>query len=226
MCLPEVVELFLEHGDHLRVARAAGPPAGENTVPGDRLLEVPALGLGIELAWEGVVELPYVLTVARLLVRGDLDADLLAIWHDRGEPPLAELVVGQPLEPVLELQGVHLLGVRQTEPLDAQREHPVDRALQLVLRGTTRGAEALHPGAAVAKVKVLLEHHLVQAALPWAVRALVVDGAQKAEAGLVVEAVGDDELGPGVERDVEGVGVAEGLRVAAEDQLRLVLAPG
>src|SRR5437879_9653161 len=156
MCLPEVVELFLEHGDHLRVARAAGPPAGENTVPGDRLLEVPALGLGIELAWEGVVELPYVLTVARLLVRGDLDADLLAIWHDRGEPPLAELVVGQPLEPVLELQGVHLLGVRQTEPLDAQREHPVHRAMKLILSGAPLGAGYCHPGTAVAEANVLV----------------------------------------------------------------------
>src|SRR5437588_12520116 len=119
MCLPEVVELFLEHGDHLRVARAAGAPAGENTVPADRLLEVPALGLGVELAWEGVVELPHVLAVACLFVGGDLDAYLLAVGHYGGEPPLAELVVGQSLEPVLELQGMHLLAVWKTEPLDA-----------------------------------------------------------------------------------------------------------
>src|SRR5207247_6784185 len=85
-------------------------------------------------------------------------------------------------------------------------------------------AYALHPGAAVAEVEVLLEHDFVEAALPGAVRALVVDVAEEAEAGLVVEAVGDHELGPALERDVEGVGVAEALGVAAEDELLLVLA--
>src|SRR5205823_4669352 len=116
--LAEVVELLLEHGDHLGVARAAGSPAKEDVVPRDRPLEVPALVLGVELAGEGVVELPHVLAVARVLVRGDPDADLLAVGHDLGEPPLAQLVVGQSLEPVVELQRVHLLLVGEAEPLD------------------------------------------------------------------------------------------------------------
>ena len=60
-----------------------------------RLLEIPALRLGVELAREGIVELPHVLAVAHLLVRRDLDADLLAVGHDRREPPLAQLVVGR-----------------------------------------------------------------------------------------------------------------------------------
>ena len=51
-----------------------------------------------------------------------------------------------------------------------------------------------------------------------------MDIAEQAEAGLVVEAVRDHELGPGVQGHVEGVGVAKALRVAAEDQLFLVLA--
>ncbi len=73
-------------------------------------------------------------------------------------------------------------------------------------------------------MEVLLGHHLVQASFPGPVRAFVVDVAEEAEAGLVVHAVGDDELGPAVEWDVEGVGVTEALGIAAEDQLLLVLA--
>ena len=48
--------------------------------------------------------------------------------------------------------------------------------------------------------------------------------AQQAEARLVVHAVGDHELGPAVERDVEGIRIAKALRIAAEDELLLVLA--
>src|SRR5438067_585865 len=116
------------------------------------------------------------------------------------------------------------LVARLAEGAELLREHPVDGALQFVLGRAADRADPLHPGAAVAEVEVLLEHHLVEAALPGTVGAFVVDVAEEAEAGLVVEAVGDHELGPALERDVEGVGVAEALGVAAEDELLLVLA--
>ena len=51
-----------------------------------------------------------------------------------------------------------------------------------------------------------------------------MDVSEQAEAGLVVEEVGSDQLGPALQGDVEGVGVAEGLGVTREDQLLLVLA--
>ena len=51
-----------------------------------------------------------------------------------------------------------------------------------------------------------------------------MDVTEEAETGLVVETVGHNELRPAVEGDVEGVGIAEALRVAAEDELLLVLA--
>src|SRR5256886_6678610 len=119
---------------------------------------------------------------------------------------------------------MHLLRVRQAEPLDDEREHPVDRALQLVFGRAARRADALNQGATVPEVEVLLQHHLVESALPRPVGALVMDIAEEAEARLVIEAVGDDELGPAVERNVERVGVAEAFGVAAEDELLLVLA--
>src|SRR5438445_1321961 len=222
--ISEVVELFLEHHDHLGIPWTARAPAGQHVVPGDGLLEVPALRLRIELARERVIELPHVVAIAGCLMSGDRDADLLAVRHDCREPPLAQLVVGEALEPVFELGRMHLLVVGEPKPLHAQREHPVDRALQLVLRRATRSADPLHPGAAVAEVEVFLEHHLVQTPLPRAVRALVVDVAEEAEAGLVVEAVRDHELGPAVEGHVERVRIAEALRIAAEDELLLVLA--
>src|SRR5207245_10289879 len=105
----------------------------------------------------------------------------------------------------------------EAEPFDAQREHPVDGALQLILGRTASGADPLHPGPSVAEMEVLLGHHLIQAPLPRAVRALFVDVAKQAEAGLVIHAVGNYEHGPGVERDIERVRIAEALGVAAED---------
>src|SRR5262245_15844701 len=90
----EAVELLLQRGHHLGVAGPAGPPAAHDVVPGAGLVEVPAPGLGVEGAGEGIVERP----PAALGVGGDADADLLAVGHHQGEPPLAELVVGLALE--------------------------------------------------------------------------------------------------------------------------------
>src|SRR3989442_5435028 len=153
MGLAEVVKLFLEHRDHLRVARATCAPAGEDAVPRDGLLEVPAFGLRVELTREGIVELPDLLAVAGLLVRWDVDADLFAIGDDGREPPLSQLVVGQSFEAVLELRRVHFLVVGESKPLYAKREHPVDGALQLFFRAAPRGAGPLHPVAAVSPVE-------------------------------------------------------------------------
>src|SRR5215471_1663800 len=169
--LAEAVELLLERGDHLGVARSAAAPALDDVVPRAGVAEVPALGLGIEGAREGVVEHVRV----ALAVRGHAEADVLAVGDDQREPPLPELVVGLALEPVVELRGVRLDAVGQAEPLDGQREHPVDRPLELVLRGAAGLRHPLGPGAAVAEVEVLLQHHLVEAALPGAVGALLVD---------------------------------------------------
>src|SRR5476651_647372 len=103
MRLAELVELLLEHRDHLGVARPSRPPADQHVIPRARLLEVPPLRLGVEHAWEGIVELPDVLAIAHLFVRRDLDSDLLAERYNRRQPPLAQLVVRQPLQAVLEL---------------------------------------------------------------------------------------------------------------------------
>src|SRR2546430_11965940 len=68
MRLAELVELLLEHRDHLRVARASVAPPHQHVVPGDRLLEIPPLRLGVELAGRGIVQLPNVLAVPCLFV--------------------------------------------------------------------------------------------------------------------------------------------------------------
>src|SRR5689334_16932476 len=70
MRLAEGVELLLEHGHHLGVARATCAPPREHVVPGAGIVEVPPPRLGVEGAGEGVVE--HVLLA--LLVSGDLDA--------------------------------------------------------------------------------------------------------------------------------------------------------
>src|SRR2546422_454292 len=54
--LPEAVELLLERGDHLGVARSASAPAPDDVVPGAGVVEVPALGLGVEGAGKGEVQ--------------------------------------------------------------------------------------------------------------------------------------------------------------------------
>src|SRR2546429_9676308 len=54
--LAVAVELLLERGHHLRVAWAAAAPALDDVVPRAGVVEVPALGLGIERAGERVVE--------------------------------------------------------------------------------------------------------------------------------------------------------------------------
>src|SRR2546429_7629598 len=84
---PEAVELLLERGHHLRVARSAGAPALEHVVPAAGVVEVPAPGLAVEDARERVVEHPLVGGA----VRGDPDPDLLAVRHHQGQPPLPEL---------------------------------------------------------------------------------------------------------------------------------------
>src|SRR5260370_16453123 len=95
VCLAELVELLLEHRDHLGVARATRPPADQHVVPGARLLEVPPLRLGVELAREWIVELPYVLALAHLFVRGHLDPYLLPVRPHRRNPPLSPLLLLQ-----------------------------------------------------------------------------------------------------------------------------------
>src|ERR1700730_8939971 len=68
MTAAEVVELLLELPDHLGVARAASPPTLEHVVPGAGIAEVPAPGLGVEGAWERIVELPHLPFVTGPLV--------------------------------------------------------------------------------------------------------------------------------------------------------------
>ena len=119
---------------------------------------------------------------------------------------------------------MHLQAVREPEPLHREREHPVHRPLQLLSGLAARQRHPLGPGPAVAQVEVLLQHDLVQPPLPGAVGALLVDVSEQAEAGLVVEEVGRDQLGPALQGDVEGVGIPEGLGITREDELLLVLA--
>src|SRR5262249_3533236 len=123
--LPEPVKLLLQAGDHLGVAWPSGAPAHEHVVPAARVVEVPALALGVERAGEGVVEDVGV----TFLMGRSLDADLLAVGHHEGQPPLAKLIVRLALEPVVELRRVGLDAVGQAEPLDGEREHPVDGGL-------------------------------------------------------------------------------------------------
>src|SRR2546421_9429810 len=114
--LAELVELLLEHRDHLVVARPAGAPAQKDVVPAAGVVEVPALRLGVEAGGEGVVEREdlarfHACELRRVaagrdvadLVSRDLDPELLTVGDDGGEPPLAQLVVGQALQTVVEL---------------------------------------------------------------------------------------------------------------------------
>src|SRR6266545_6567941 len=68
----EPVELLLEDGDHLGVARSAGAPAPEDVIPAAGVVEVPPLGIRVEGARERVVQD----VRAALLVVGHADADL------------------------------------------------------------------------------------------------------------------------------------------------------
>src|ERR1700736_538220 len=94
MGLAEVVELLLEELDHLGVPGAAGPPAPEDVVPAAGIVEVPALGLGVECAGERIVEDPGLLAVSPLTVRRHPDSDSLHVGNHQRHPPLAELIVG------------------------------------------------------------------------------------------------------------------------------------
>src|SRR5579875_4186651 len=104
----KAVELLLQGGHHLGVAWAAGPPAPEHVVPRAGIGEVPALGLGVEGAGEGVLQHPGLGPVVHLPVGRDPDPDLLAVGYDQREPPLSQLVVGLSLQPVVKLGRVGL----------------------------------------------------------------------------------------------------------------------
>src|SRR5437660_6298705 len=80
--LAESVELLLEGGHHLGVAGAAAAPALDDVVPRARVVDVPALGLGVERAGERVVEDAGV----AVALRGPSEADLLAVRHDQPAP--------------------------------------------------------------------------------------------------------------------------------------------
>ena len=150
-------------------------------------------------------------------VRRDVQADLLHEGHDLAHPRLAQLVVRHPLEAVLELDAVALAVVGQAEPLEREDEHPVQRRLEPRLLGRV-GRELLDPRAPVAQVEGLLLVDLGERALPGPERARPVHVGEQDEPGLVVERVGEHELAPGVERDVEGVRVLERGGIALVDQ--------
>src|SRR5439155_22909424 len=116
------------------VAWAACTSSGQAVTPRARLIEGPACRLSVELARARVIQLPAVLSLAGLFVRRDVDADLFAVRHDGRKPPLAQLVVRQSLEAVLELRRVHLLIVGESKPLHAERQHPVPGSLQIFFR--------------------------------------------------------------------------------------------
>src|SRR5919107_2249621 len=161
------VELFvstLQMLDVLLVLGTAFPPANQNVVPGDlTILELPPLLLGVELGRErGVydVRVLFVVVVGRYV-----EPKRLAQGHRVAHPGLPELVVGRALVTVLDLLVVPLLFVRQAEPLERQREHPVDRPLELLLFLRVPG-ERLHPLLSVPEVEVLLAVHLDESPLP------------------------------------------------------------
>src|SRR5262252_3777635 len=161
----EPVKFLLQRSHHLGVARASRAPALQHVVPATGVVVVPSLGFCIEGAREWVVQD----VVVTSLMGRHLDAHLVAERHDQGEPPLTELVVGLALQPVVELGRVGLDAVGQPEPLNREREHPVDRLLQLVAGHTAGLRHAPGPGSSVSEVEVLFQHHLVQSALPGAV---------------------------------------------------------
>src|SRR5215217_4998122 len=159
------VELFvstLQMLDVLLVLGTAFPPANQNVVPGDlTILELPPLLLSVELGRErGVYDVR-----ALFVVGGHLETKGLAKGHRMAHPGLPELVVGRALVTVLDLLVVPLLSVRQAEPLERQREHPVDRLLEFLLFLRVPG-ERLHPLLTMPEVKVLLTVHLDERPLP------------------------------------------------------------
>src|SRR5215216_4087777 len=212
------VELFvstLQMLDVLLVLGTAFPPANQNVVPGDlTILELPPLLLSVELGRErGVYD------VRTLLVVGwHLETKGLAKGHRVAHPGLPELVVGGALVTVLDLLVVPLLSVRQAEPLQRQREHPVDRPLELLLLLRVPG-ERFHPLLSVPEVEVLLAVHLDESPLPRTIRTVLVDVTEQNEPGPVVEPVSDDELREALERYVEGIGVLELPRLALVNKL-------
>src|SRR5215210_4925528 len=203
--------------DVLLVHGTAFPPANEHVVPGDlTLLELPPLLLGVELGRErGVydVRVLFVVVVGRYV-----EPKRLAQGHRVAHPGLPELVVGRALVTVLDLLVVPLLCVRQAKPLERQREHPVDRPLELLLLLRVPG-ERFHPLLSVPEVEVLLAVHLDESPLPRTIRTVLVDVTEQNEPGPVVEPVSDDELREALERYVEGIGVLELPRLALVDEL-------
>src|SRR5688572_2690467 len=170
--------------DHLGVPLvhgAARAPALPHLIPADGLVEEPALGHGVELAGELVLQHP----LARLLVemRGNGYPDLGAERNHGRHPRLAQLVVRLALEPVLQLPGVMLELVRQPEPLDSGREHPVDGPLEHLLDLAARLREAPHPRLAMPEVEVLLLVDLDERPLEWPVRGVLMHIGEEHDAG-------------------------------------------
>src|SRR5829696_6940626 len=203
--------------DVLLVLGTAFPPADEYVVPGDlTLLELPPLLFSVELGREGGI---YEVRVLFLVVVGHhVESKGFAQGHRVAHPGLPELVVGRALVTVLDLLVVPLLSVRQAEPLERQREHPVDRPLELLLLLRVPG-ERFHPLLSVTEVEVLLAVHLDESPLPRTIRTVLVDVTEQNEPGPVVEPVRDDELREALERYVEGIGVLELPRLALVDEL-------
>src|SRR5215470_12654923 len=83
--LSEPVKLLLQAGDHLGVAWSSGAPPPEHVVPAAGVVE----DVGVTF-----------------LMGRYVDADLLAVGHHEGQPPLAQLIVRLALQPVVELRRV------------------------------------------------------------------------------------------------------------------------
>src|SRR5690606_28360185 len=196
-------------------------PALEHPVPADLAArKVPPLRIRVVLAGERIIE--HVLLRLIAPVRRHLESETLAQRHRRAHPDLAQLIIRQPFQPILELAAVPLHVVGQPEPLDRHGEHPVDGALQLLARLTARLRQPLHPHLAVAKVEGLLEVDLHQRTLQRTIAGVLVYVGEQRDARAVEETVRGDQLRPALERLIEAIRVLELVRLAAVDELLLV----
>src|SRR2546423_10230638 len=152
-----------------------------------------------------------------IVMRRDVKMQFFAQRDSARHPDLAQFVVAMAFETIFELFTMFLQFVRQTTPLDAQQEHPVNRLLQCFMP-TIILVELAHSLLTVTQVKRLFLVYFHKGTLPGAKSCAIVDITEQDIAHPVVESVSYNQFHPTIQGYIKGIGVLKITRFALKNE--------